>query len=64
MLLVVKLVKLRVVVFKNAFCLKFNTHAFTRFNICKVVVLKFIIAKNFTGFCKLIYYTSLRRLSR
>jgi hypothetical protein len=62
MLLVVKLAKLKVVVSRNAFRLKFNTYASTRFSICKRVVLRFIIAKKFTGFCRLIYCTGLRRL--
>jgi hypothetical protein len=51
--LIVKLVKLKVV-FKNGFHLKFNTHAFIKFSIYKGVVLKFIIAKKFTSFYKLI----------
>ena len=63
MLLVVKLAKLRVVGLRNAFCLKFNIHAFTRSSICKGGVLRFIIAKKLTGFYRLIYYTSLRRLA-
>jgi hypothetical protein len=63
MLLVVKPAKLRAVVFRNAFRLKFNTHAYTGFSICKGVVLRFVIAKKFTGFCRLIYYTSLKRLA-
>jgi hypothetical protein len=63
MLLVVKLAKLRAVVFRNAFRPKFNTHASTRFSICKGVVLRFVIAKNLTGFCRLIYCTGLKRLA-
>ena len=62
MLLVIKLPKLRVVVFRNTFCLNFNIHAFTRSSIYKGVVLRFIIARKFTSFCRLIYYTSLRHL--
>jgi hypothetical protein len=62
MLLVVKLAKLRVVVFRNAFCLKFNIHAFTRFSIYTGVVLILTITRKFTSFCRLIYYTSLRHL--
>ena len=62
MLLGVKPGKLRVVVFRNTFRLKFNTHASTGFNICKGVVLRFTMARKLTGFCRLIYYTGLRRL--
>jgi hypothetical protein len=61
-LLVIKLPKLRVVVFRNTFRLKFNIHVFTRSSICKGVVLRFIILRKFTGFYRLIYYTSLRHL--
>jgi hypothetical protein len=63
MLLVVKPAKLRVVVFRNAFYLKFNTYTSTRFSICKGVVLRFLIAKKLTGFYRLIYYTGLKRLA-
>jgi hypothetical protein len=63
-LLVVKAAKLRVVGLRNAFRLKFNIHAFTRSSICKGGVLRFVITKKLTGFYKLIYYTSLRRLAR
>ena len=49
MLLVIKLPKLRVVVFRNTFCLNFNIHAFTRSSIYKGVVLRFIIARKFTS---------------
>jgi hypothetical protein len=63
MLLIVKLAKLRAVGLRNAFRPKFNMHAFIRFSICKGVVLRFAMAKKLTGFCKLIYYTSLRRLA-
>jgi hypothetical protein len=63
-LLVIKPPKLKAVVFKNAFRLKFNTYAFTRFSICKEVALRLITAKKLTDFCRLIYYTSLRHLSK
>jgi hypothetical protein len=62
MLLVVKPAKLRAVVFRNAFRLKFNTRASTRFSICKGVVLRFTMAGKFTDFWRLIYYSGLRRL--
>jgi hypothetical protein len=62
MLLIVRLARLRTVVFRNAFRLKFNTHASTGFSICKGVVLRFMMAKKFTGFYRLIYYTGSRRL--
>lgn len=62
-LLVVKPVTLRVVRLRNAFRLKFNTYASTRSSICKGVVLRFAIVRKLTGFCRLIYYTGLRRLS-
>jgi hypothetical protein len=61
-LLGVKLAKLRVVGLRNASYLKFNIYAFTRSSICKGVVLRFIIARKPTDFCRLIYYTSLRHL--
>jgi hypothetical protein len=61
-LLVIKLPKLRVVVFRNAFRLKFNTHASTRFSIYKGVALRLTTARKSTDFCRLIYYTSLRHL--
>lgn len=64
MLLVVKSVRLRAVILRNAFCLKFNIHVFTRFSICKGVALKFTIARKLTGFYRLIYCTSLRHLGR
>jgi hypothetical protein len=63
-LLVIKLPKLRAVTFKNAFYLKFNMHAFTRFSICKGVAFRLTTAQKLTSFCRLIYYTSLRRLGR
>jgi hypothetical protein len=64
MLLVIKPAKLRVVVFRNAFRLKFNTHASTRFSICKGVALRLMTARKPTDFCRLIYYTGLRRLGK
>jgi hypothetical protein len=64
MLLVVKPAKLRVVGLRNAFYPKFNIYAFTRSSIYKRVVLRFIIVRKLTGFYRLIYYTSLRRLSK
>ena len=63
MLLVIEPPKLRAVVFKNTFRPKFNTHASTGFSICKGVVLRFLIAKKLTGFCRLIYCTGLKRLA-
>jgi hypothetical protein len=62
MLLVVKTAKLRVVVSRHIFRLKFNTHAFTGSSICNEVVVMFAMAKKLTGFCRLIYYTGSRRL--
>jgi hypothetical protein len=62
MLLVVKPAKLKAVRLRNAFHPKFNIHAFTRSSICKGVVPRFTIARKPTDFCRLIYYTSLRRL--
>jgi hypothetical protein len=61
-LLVVKLAKLRVVGLRNFSHPKFNMHAFTRSSICKGVVPKFTMARKPTDFCRLIYYTGLRRL--
>jgi hypothetical protein len=63
MLLVVKPAKLRTIGLRNAFRPKFNIHAFTRSSICKRGVLRFVIAKKLTAFCRLIYYTGLRRLA-
>jgi len=60
--LVVKLAKLRITRLRNTFYSKFNIYAFTRSSIYKRVVLRLIIARKFTGFYRLIYYTSLRRL--
>jgi hypothetical protein len=60
--LVVKLAKLRVVVYRNAFRLKFNTHVSTRFSTYIRVVLRLLIVTKPTDFCKLICCTSLRRL--
>ena len=62
MLLGVKPAKLSVVGLRNAFRLKLNMHAFTRSSICKGGVLRFVMAKKLTAFCRLIYYTSLRHL--
>ena len=62
MLLVIKQLKLRAVVFRNAFRPKFNTHASTGFSICKGVALRLTTARKPTDFCRLIYYTGLRRL--
>jgi hypothetical protein len=62
MLLVVKLTKLRIIGLRNTFCLKFNMYASTGSNIYKGVVLRFTIVIKFTGFYRLIYYTSLRYL--
>jgi len=64
MLLVVKPAKLRAVGLRNTFRPKFNIHAFTRSNIYKGGVLRFVMAKKLTAFCRLIYYTGLRRLAR
>jgi hypothetical protein len=64
MLLVIKLSKLRAVVFRNAFCLKFNIYVSTRFSICKGVVLRLTTARKLTDFYRLIYYTGLRCLGR
>jgi hypothetical protein len=61
MLLVIKPPKLRAVVFRNAFRPKFNTHASTRFSICKGVALRLTMARKLTSFYRLIYYTGLRR---
>jgi hypothetical protein len=63
-LLVIKLAKLRVVVFRNTFYSKFNTHVSTRFSIYKGVALKLIIARKLTDFYRLIYYISLRHLGK
>jgi hypothetical protein len=63
MLLAVKPAKLRIVGLRNAFRLKFNTHASTGFSIQKGVVLRFVIAKKLTDFCRLIYCTGLKRLA-
>jgi hypothetical protein len=60
--LVVKLAKLRVVVYKNTFYLKFNTYVSTRFSTYIGVVLRLLTATKPTDFYKLIYYTSLRYL--
>jgi hypothetical protein len=54
--------KLRVVVFRNTFRPKFNMHAFTGSSIYKGVVLRFMIVRMFTVFCRLIYCTGLRHL--
>jgi hypothetical protein len=62
MLLGVKLAKLRVVRLRNASRPKFNIYAFTRSSIYKGVALRFIIARKFTYFYRLIYYTGLRHL--
>jgi hypothetical protein len=62
MLLAVKPAKLRIVGLRNAFCPKFNMYAFTGSSICKGVVLRFVMAKKLTGFCRLIYCTGLRHL--
>jgi hypothetical protein len=64
MLLGVKPAKLRVVGLRNASRLKFNIHAFTGSSICKGVVLRFTMARKFTGFYRLIYCTGLRPLGR
>jgi hypothetical protein len=63
MLLVVKPAKLRAVELRNAFHPKFNMHAFTGSSIYRGGVLRFVIAKKLTGFCRPIYYTGLRRLA-
>jgi hypothetical protein len=55
--------KLRAIRLRNAFRLKFNMHVFTRFNVCKRVVLRLTIVRKLTGFYRLIYCISLRRLS-
>jgi hypothetical protein len=62
MLLGVKPAKLRAVGLRNASCLKFNMYAFTRSSIYRGVVLRFTMARKFTDFYRLIYYTSLRHL--
>ena len=62
MLLVVKLAKLRILRLRNASRPKFNIHAFTRSSIYRGVVLRFTMARKFTDFCRLIYYTGLRHL--
>jgi hypothetical protein len=64
MLLVVKLTKLRVVGLRNASRPTFNMYAFTGSSIYRRVVLRFVIAKKLTSFCRLIYYTGSRRLAR
>jgi len=64
MLLGVKPAKLRVVGLRNAFRPKFNIYTFTGSSIYKGVVLRFTIARKFTGFYRLIYCTGLRHLSR
>ena len=63
-LLVIKLPKLRAVVFRNTFYLKFNTHTSTGFSIYKGVVLRLTIVRKPTDFCRLIYYTGSRHLGR
>jgi hypothetical protein len=62
MLLGVKPAKLKAVGLRNASRLKFNIHAFTGSSICKEVVLRRIITRKLTSFCRIIYYTGLRRL--
>jgi hypothetical protein len=62
MLLGVKPAKLRVVGLRDVFRPKFNMHAFTGFSICKGVAFRFAMARKLTSFCRLIYYTGLRRL--
>jgi hypothetical protein len=64
MLLIIKPLKLKAVVFRNAFRPKFNTHASTGFSICKEVVLRLTTARKPTDFCRLIYYTGLKRLGK
>jgi hypothetical protein len=61
MLLGVKLAKLRVVGSRNTFRPKFNMYAFIGSSICKGVVLRLMMAGKLTSFCRLIYYTGLRR---
>lgn len=61
-LLVIKLLKLRAVIFRNAFRLKFNIYTSTRFSIYKGAVLRFTMIRKPTNFYRLIYYTGLRRL--
>jgi hypothetical protein len=60
MLLGVTPAKLRAVGLRTASRPKFNMHAFTGSSICKGVVLRFTIARKFTGFCRLIYCIGLR----
>ena len=62
MLLGVKPAKLRAVGLRDVFCPKFNIYAFTRSSIYKGVALRFATTRKLTGFCRLIYYTGLRRL--
>jgi hypothetical protein len=64
MLLIIKLAKLKIVVFKNIFCLKFNIYASIRLSIYKEVAFNLITTIKFTSFYKLIYYISLRRLGK
>jgi len=58
------LLKLRVIIFRNVFYLKFNTHTSIRFSIYRKVALRIVIARKPTIFYKLIYYTSLRHLGK
>ena len=62
-LLGVKSANLRAVGLRDVFRPKFNMHAFTGSIICKGVALRFTMARKLTGFCRLIYYTGLRRLA-
>ncbi len=61
-LLVIKLPKLRAVIFRNTFRPKFNIYASTGFNIYKGAVLRFTMVRKPTDFYRLIYCTGLRRL--
>jgi hypothetical protein len=54
--------KLRAVGLRDVFRPKFNMHAFTGSIICKGVALRFTMTRKLTDFCRLIYYTGLRRL--
>ncbi len=60
MLLVLKPTKLRAIVSRNIFRLKFNTHVFIRFSISNGVGLRLLMARKPTGFYRLIYCTGSR----
>jgi len=60
--LAVKPAKTKPIGLRTAFRLKLNLHIFIGFSIYEGVALRFIIARKFTGFCRVIYYTGFRHL--